>query len=60
MTIKEVENFYKLDKKEYNLTTKNIILNWIIDIIEKEKNKNINYIKNQENKEKQLTKKNKL
>ena len=45
MTIKEVENFYKLDKKEYNLTTKNIILNWIIDIIEKEKLKvkNIKY-----------------
>ena len=45
MTIKEVENFYILDKKEYNLTTKNIILNWIIDIIEKEKLKlkNIKY-----------------
>lgn len=37
MTIKEAENFYKLDKKEYNLTTKNIIFNWINDIIEKEK-----------------------
>lgn len=35
---KEAENFYKLDKKEYNLTTKNIIFNWINDIIEKEKN----------------------
>lgn len=45
MTTKEVENFYKLDKKEYNLTTKNIILNCIIDIIEKEKLKlkNIKY-----------------
>ena len=37
MTIKETENFYKLDKKEYNLTSKNLILNWISDIIEKEK-----------------------
>lgn len=43
MTIKEAENFYKLDKKEYNLTTKNIIFNWTNDIIEKEKLKNIKY-----------------
>ena len=46
MTIKEAENFYKLDKKEYNLTTKYIILKWISDIIEKEKLKNIKYSEN--------------
>lgn len=37
MTIKEAENFYKQDKKEYILTTKSIIKNWINDVIEIEK-----------------------
>lgn len=37
MTIKEAENFYKQDNKEYNLTSKEIIKDWINDIIEIEK-----------------------
>lgn len=37
MTIKEAENFYKQDKKEYIFTKKEIIKKWISDIIEKEK-----------------------
>lgn len=37
MTIKEKENFYKQDNKEYNLTSKEIIKDWINDIIEIEK-----------------------
>lgn len=37
MTIKEAENFYREDKKEYILTNKTIINNWIKEIYEKEK-----------------------
>ena len=36
MTIKEANNFYKQDKKEYILSTKVIINKWLKDIIEKE------------------------
>ena len=35
MTIKEAENFYKQDKKEYILN-KNICINWINEELEKD------------------------
>lgn len=37
MTIKEAENFYKQDKKEYNLTSNTIMKKWLRDIIERER-----------------------
>ena len=48
MTIKEANNFYKQDKKEYILSTKVIINKWLKDIIEKESIdlKNVKYPEN--------------
>ena len=48
MTLEESNNFYKQDKKEYILTNKKIINNWLKDIIEIESIdlKNIKYPEN--------------